>query len=219
MTLFNKTRNPYYLFGITVFSLLLATCAVAQNRSNYSYAAQKKFIPVELGQVYLGMPFKDIASKFALSKADVDGRFDFVLVTVPIQKGKVDSFSFKVQGISESDKTDCLRSETVTQKGEFGDYEEIVGRIIPEKVPKAAFIYEIDVKYNDGFDLYGLVVKTFGPTKDVYKKSDEFYIYDLQWTKTTPDKLVWLIRYFKDSRTLQLSGRITGTEWSIDDIQ
>ena len=75
------------------------TLAAAQKKAKYNYAAQKNFIPAELGRVYLGMPFNDFARQFDLKNADVgDTRFDWFLLTIPFEKGNIKGLTVKVRG-------------------------------------------------------------------------------------------------------------------------
>lgn len=205
-----------YILFTAVAAAVLCQAMLAQMLPRYKYAAQKNFIPAELGQVYLGMALTDLAAKIDLTQAEADARYGPVEVTVPFEKGPVATLMFKVHGISPDDAAKCLRPEMVTRKGEFGDYETEINRLDPSKATIGAFVYEISVRYKKDFDLRGLVQKKYGPTKDAYKKGDNGHFYDLQWSKKTTDGLTSLIRYHEETRTLQLCGIIKGTEWSVD---
>ena len=87
-----------------------------------------------------------------------------------------------------------------------------------EKIPAKGFIYAMFVDFKKDFNLKNYAVKTFGTGGEIRKSDDESHFFDIQWTKKTSDGLTWLIRSFheNDDRTLQLLGRIKGTEWSLD---
>ncbi|CAN5741236.1 hypothetical protein BH20ACI4_BH20ACI4_26220 [soil metagenome] len=53
---------------VLVFILVILSFAVAaaQKKAKYNYAAQKNFIPAELGKVYLGMPFDQNKEPFVI---------------------------------------------------------------------------------------------------------------------------------------------------------
>ena len=69
--------NTITKFAICVAAtFLLASTVIAQKTPRYSYTAQKRFIPVELGQVYIGMPFKEFASKVDLRNAEANDRIE-----------------------------------------------------------------------------------------------------------------------------------------------
>lgn len=212
-----------FAFILSVLALSFSFAA-AQKKPKYSYAAQKKFIPAQLGKIYLGMPFNEFARQIDLSKADVgDTRFDWFLLTIPFEKGNVTGLTVKIHGLSEDDKKTILRRETVKKKDADGyEYDEETDRLLVDKIPAKGFVYAIYVDFKKDFDLKNYAVKTFGQPKpeDIYKKGDEYHFFDMQWTKKTSDGLLWLVRSFHegDDRTLQLLGRIDGTEWGLDDI-
>ncbi|MEZ5344318.1 MAG: hypothetical protein R2681_02075 [Pyrinomonadaceae bacterium] len=190
------------------------------NGGKFSYAAQKKFIPKELGEVYLGMPFDKFAAKIDVRYAEVgDTRFDWFELSIPLEKGNVKRLLVRIYGLSQDDKKRILRNETVEKTDDFGDkYEDTVDRVIVEKVDGKGFIYAMYVNFEKEFDLKSHVIKTFGKDGEIRKSDDPYHFFDIQWVKKTPDGLNWLIRSFHDgdSRTLQLLGRIDGTEWGID---
>ena len=76
------------------------------------------------------------------------------------------------------------------------------------------------VDFKPNFDLKNYTVKTYGTGGEVRKADDQYQLFDIQWTKKTSDGLAWLIRSFHegDRRSLQLLGRIDGTEWGLDDL-
>lgn len=212
-------RKFVFIFFVLALSF---SFAVAQKKAKYSYAAQKKFIPSELGKVYLGMPFDEFAKQIDLSKADVgDTRFEWLSLEIPFEKGNAASLAVKIHGLSEDDKKAILRRETVKKKDEFGnEYETEIDRLIMDKIPAKGFVYAMYVEFKKDFDLKNYAIKTFGTGGDVRKPDDEYRLFDIQWIKKTSDGLMWLVRSFHegDDRTLQLLGRIDGTEWGLDDI-
>lgn len=194
--------------------LLLASVSLAQTKNKYSYLKQKQFIPAELGQVYLGMPFADFAKKIDLKQAEVDNRFGWLEATLPYAKGNVESITFKVYGLEEDDYAKFIKKVTTGKKTERGEnYEVELQMLDTAKIPAKGVVYEISLRYKKSFNLKAQAVKMFGATKDVYKKGDDFHIYDMQWTKKTTDGLVWLVRYYEETNALMLAGRIDKTEW------
>lgn len=207
------------------FVFILFICALsfsfssAQKKTKFNYAAQKSFIPEELGKIYLGMPFNEFAKQIDLSETDVgDTRFDWFLLTIPFEKGNVTALTVKVAGLTEDDKKAILRRETVRKKGDDGEEsDEEVDRLIVDKIPAKGFVYAIYVNFKNDFDLKNYALKTYGNGGKVRKAGDQYHLFDIQWTKKTSDNLTWMIRSFHegDDRTLQLLGRIEGTEWGI----
>lgn len=205
-----------FVFAFFIVTLSF-TFAAAQKKAKYSYAAQKNFIPAELGKVYLGMPFNEFAKQIDLSKADVgDTRFDWFQLTIPFEKGNVTKLTVKIAGLSEDDKKVILRRVTVKRKDASGEeYDEETDRLILDKIPSKGFVYAMYVIFKKDFNLKNYAIKTFGKNGEVRKPNDEYHFFDIQWTKKTSDGLTWLVRSFHegDDRTLQLLGRIEGTEW------
>jgi len=201
-----------------IFLVLLAAFCVtitsAQTKNKYSYLKQKQFIPAELGKVYLGMPFAEFAKQIDLKQAEVDNRYGWLEATLPFVKGNVESITFKVYGLDEEDYAKFIYKATTGKKTERNeDYEVETQMLDPAKIPAKGIVYEISLRYKKGFDLKSQAIKMFGATKDVYKKSDQNYFYDMQWIKKTTDGLVWLVRYYKETNALMLAGRIDKTEW------
>ncbi|MGE3466934.1 MAG: hypothetical protein AB7J13_08375 [Pyrinomonadaceae bacterium] len=198
--------------------VLLAVCSIS-GQAKFNYAAQKAYIPAELGRVYLGMPFDEFAKAVDLSKSDVgDTRFEWLELTLPVAKGNVESLNVRIQGLSEEDKAAMLKRETVTKKGDDGQpYETEIDRLVMSKIPAKGFVYAMYIVFKSDFDLKSYAIKKYGKG-ETRRSDDEYHFYDTQWTKKTPDGLVWLIRCFHEGkgRTLQLLGRIEGTEWAVD---
>ncbi len=205
---------------------LLAICAVmlpaetfAQRKAGYSYPAQARFIPKELGRVYLGMTLRELAKQIELKAAEIeDDRFEALAIRVPIGKGNVADIVVMVQGYDIALREAGLRVDTVKRKtNDSEEYEAEVKRPIVEKIPAKAFVYAIYVEFKPEFDLKSYVVRTYGPGK-ARSADDPYHFSDIEWTKRTSDGLLWLIRSLHegDRRTLQLLGRIKGTEWGIE---
>lgn len=209
--------------NFTILFILLVTflSVNAQNKTTYNYAAQKKLIPVELGKVYLGMPFNDFAKMFDLSESEVgDTRFDWFQLSVPIEKGNVKTLKVRIHGLTPDDKSKILKRESVVQTNEFGsEYNHKFDRLLVDKIPAKGFVYAMYIEFNSDFDLKTHVIKTYGKDGDVRKPDDPYRFYDIQWGKKSSDGLGWMIRSFHegDSRSLQLLGEIDGTEWGNDD--
>ncbi|MDQ3801814.1 MAG: hypothetical protein M3384_20510 [Acidobacteriota bacterium] len=208
-------------FAFVLLLVSIAFCggvltAAAQTKTKFSYAAQKKFIPAELGQVYLGMPFKSFAGKFDFRASEADDQFSWLQVRTPFKKGNVEEVIFRIHGLSQEEQSAVVRLDKIKVKVEDSDieYDREIKRLDAAKIPAGkGVVYEINVRYRKGFDLKSLAIKMFGATKDVYKKGDDYHIYDMQWFKKTADGLIWLVRYHEEANILQLSGRIKGTEW------
>lgn len=210
-------------FGIAFILLFLAALsASAQSKQNYSFAAQKNFIPKDLGKVYLGMPFDQFAKQFDLKNAEVgDTRFDWLELTIPVRGASVESLTVRIHGLSQDDKKAILKTETFAKKDEDGfEYDEESVKLLVDKIPPKGFVYAMYVFFKKDFDQKSFVVKTFGKDGEVRQADDEYHFFDIQWTKKTSDGLNWLIRSFHegDRRSLQLLGRIDGTEWALEDL-
>lgn len=208
-----KATNIFIMF-LLLFGLSVSSVN-AQTKAKFNYAAQKKFIPTELGRAYLGMSFKDFAKTINLQGAEADGRFQWLELEIPFDKGNAESLAVKIHGLSEEEKEILIQKRNVKRKNGTDIWEEEIKWIDVSKIPAKGFIYEIKVRFKNGFDLKSYALKMFGATKEVYKKGDEYHIYDMQWTKKTTDGLDWLVRYHEASNTLQLCGRIKETEWDI----
>lgn len=206
---------------ILIIAAILATAVQAQHTSNYNYEAQKKYIPKELGKVYLGMPFKGFANSFDLSASEVgDVRFGYLPVTFPYKKGNIVEIMFKVHGLSEQEIQSLLISDTVTENTDsngdpIGPWERKLNRIDTTKIPEKGIVYELGISFTPEFDQKTFVIKTFGKKGDVRQPDDDYHFYDIQWTPKTADGLTWLVRSFHENsnRRLRLIGLISGTEW------
>lgn len=219
--LFLRLKSSCMIQNIRLILLMIASVApfsstIGQNNPKYSYEKQKELIPSELGQVYLGMPFSDLVKKIDLGKAEANADYGWLDISVPFVKENVIYLYLKAHGIEYDKREEFLKEETIKRKEGEDEWEEKINRVITGKVPVGSFVYELSVKFKEGFDLRNYCLKKFGDTKDVYQPGDQFHIYDLQWVKTTGDGLGWLIRYHESSRVLQLIGRISGTEWGLE---
>ncbi len=205
---------------LVLFVLTFALSVSAQSRQSYSYEAQKAFIPSELGEVYLGMPFREFVKKIDVSNAEADTRFDFISLEIPFEKGGIRSLSVRIDGVNPDEKKAMRKEVEITVKDEVGEFSRTEERIDPAKVGEHGFVYALYVNFDPEFDLKSYVLKTFGDDGEVRKPDDPYHFYDIQWTTKTSDGLTWLIRSFHedDERQLQLLGRIPGTEWAIDDV-
>jgi hypothetical protein len=202
--------------SIFLLALLAFSFTAVAAQAKYNYAGQKQFIPIELGKVYLGMPFADFARQIALKECDIDNRFEWLECKEPFVKGGVESIVFKVHGLGEDEIAGMLRKVTRPGKMENGDeYEEEVQMLDAAKIPakNKGIVYQINLQYKKGFDLKKQALKMFGTAKDVHKPGDQFHIYDMQWTKKTTDGLTLLIRFYEETNALMLAGIIDKTEW------
>ena len=206
-------KNKFILF---LFLLVFAAVSVtAQTKTKFSRAAQKRFIPIELGQVYLGQPFREFARNFDLTKSEADASFGWLEVQIPYAKGSAIEVFFKIHGLSEEETAAVMRVEKIVEKGEGGEFEREVKRVDAAKIPAKGFVYEINITFKKEFDLKSYAVKTYGVAKDVNKTGESPYFYDMQWIKKTPDGLTLMIRslHAGENRTLKLIGIIDDTEW------
>lgn len=199
---------------LIVMSFLVFSSAQAQ-KPKFNYLAQKKFIPIDLGQVYLGMPFKAFAAKIPLKDVEADTRFEPLELIIPHKKGNVTGLVVRIHGLSAEEKAAIVKPGKIKDKNDLGEeYERDAELLDVSKIPAKGFVYAMYISFKDDFDLKSYVTKTFGKPGDIYKKGDNGYFYDYQWTKKTTDGLTWLVRcYFEDRKSLQLLGRIDGTEW------
>lgn len=198
---------------------MIALCAFAASAQKFSYAAQKKLIPTELGQVYLGMPFKQFAGKVPLDEAEADPRFDYLELMVPFKKGNITWLTIRIHGLNTSEKAAILKKGKVKDKNLLGeDYEREADLLDASKIPAKGFVYAMYIGFKDDFDLKTWTTAAYGTPGDIYKKGDNGYFYDHQWTRKTTDGLTWLIRayFIKDNKSLQLLGRIKDTEWDVN---
>ncbi len=197
-----------------LFTALMGIDCVAQSRPKFNYAAQKKLIPVDLGQIYLGMSFRDFAKMIDLKEAVASSRFGPLELNIPYSKGNIKNLTVRIHGLDEEETAAVTRKVIVVDKYEHGNIEREVQKLDIAKIPAKGFVYAIYILFNEDFDLKAWSMKTFGKPGDVYKEGDNGYFYDLQWTKKTADGLTWLIRcYYEENKSLQLLGRIKGTEW------
>lgn len=204
---------------ILSISFAIALCFSASYAQTYKRAAQAKFIPAELGAVYLGMPLKQFAAKMPVDGAEIDGRFDWLEITVPFKKGNVTGVTVRVHGLNAEEKASLVRKGQVTDKNDLGEtYEREADLLNAAKIPNKGIVYAMYLSFKDDFDLKGWSGRAYGRPGDVYKKGDEYHFYDHQWTRRSGDGLTWLIRAYFDEKgkSLQLLGRIKGTEWDAD---
>lgn len=207
--------------ALPCFLLTLCTCISTtgfSQKSGYNYAAQQKLIPAELGAVFLGMDLKSFTQKIKLDSADIDDRFEEVRFEyIPFKKDPIETLWVKFSGLSDEQKAALSQTVTVMAKSDYNDipYERETKRLLPFGVPAAGRLYEISLRFKEGFDLEKYAIARYGKSTDVYKKSDDYYFYDIQWVKKTADGLVWLIRYYKGTNSLKLAGRIPGSEWAL----
>ncbi len=214
-----KTSKSSSRLALTLL-VALAVSISGQTTPKYSYDAQKKFIPAELGEVYLGMPFAELVKKFDFSRSDVsDYRFGYLPVMIPFEKGNIREVYFEVHGLSESEIKPMLRQEKGMTKevndGKTFEFEKTFDRLDPAKAVDKGFLYQITVHYKPEFDLKSHVIKTFGNNGTVHDPDDEYHFYDIQWAPSTKDGLKWLIRSFHEGEghSIQLIGRIPNTRW------
>lgn len=171
-----------YSFSGFAFVLVIALAAsiAGQTKQAYSYDAQKKFIPVELGEVYLGMPFSELVKKFDFSRSDVsDYRFGYLPVTIPFEEGNVTKVYFEIHGLSESEIKPMLRSEKEIVKevddGKTFEFEKTFDRLDPTKAVDKGFLYVMTIYYKPEFNLKSHVIKTFGNNGTVREPDDEYH--------------------------------------------
>ena len=109
--------------------LLAAGTLVAQTKPVYSFAAQRMFIPSDLGKVNLGISIKAFAKEIDITKGEIDDRFEGLAIEIPFTKGNISSLTVSVAGLDEADRAALIFEENVTKRGDLGDYETTVKRI------------------------------------------------------------------------------------------
>src|SRR5690242_14537704 len=102
------------------------TAAIAQSTAKYNYAAQQKFIPGELGSVYLGIDLKAFSQKIKIDAAEVEDRFEELSLDIPYEKGNIKKIIVKFAGLTPEQKEALVKTETITEKGEYGNTEREV---------------------------------------------------------------------------------------------
>ncbi len=205
-----------------VLALAVSISASAQKKASYNYAAQRLLIPAELGKAYLGMPLKAFGKEIDLTNAEVDDRFEAVSIQIPFVKGNVTEMVVKVHGVSDADKESMVYEAKAKKKYESGEeYEATVKRLRVDKIANSGFVYAIYVSFKKDFDQKAWVLKTYGNKGSVRRPDDQYHFSDIEWTKKSTDGLTWLIRSLHegDNRSLQLLGRIPGTEWGVDGVR
>lgn len=211
--------KPFYFAILATFVIMSVVDATAQRSPKYSYAAQSRFIPKEIGRVYIGMPLRDFAKQIDLSRANIlNDRMSEIRLDVPFTKGNVAGLSVQIAGFPIDGRSEMLTDAKTTIRQETGEEFEIdVKRLRLDRIPASAFVYVYLVTYKSDFDLKAHVTKTFGKGT-VRDPNDQYHFSDIEWTKRTSDGLTWLIRslHENDARQLMLYGRIKGTEWGLE---
>lgn len=185
----------------------------AQSARKYNNASQQKLLPVELGAVFMGMDIKSFSQKIDVSKAEADDSYEWLSLDIPFVKAGITRIIVKFTGLTPEQKEAIIKTEKITEKGEFGDTEREVKRANPAALKAMGALYEISIFYKEGFDLKNYVLAKYGKPDDTYKKGDAYHLFDMQWGKTSLDKLGWLIRYYEETRALMLAARVPGSEW------
>jgi hypothetical protein len=209
-------KSGLRLILAAAIALSFAAAAFAQEMPVYRHDAQKKYIHKDIGNVYLGMPFRKFVQEFNLTRAVVgDMRFEWFELTIPLNTKKIESIRVRVHGISKQKLSRMVVSETISSD----DSETEIERLLLDRIPKEGFVYAMYIKFKPKFKLKSYALKTFGKGGLVRKADDPYHFYDIQWTKETADGLKWMIRSFHegDNRELQLLGRIDDTEWGTND--
>lgn len=193
--------------------LLIFVSANVVFGQKYSYAAQKALIPAELGKVYLGMPLRDFVKNFDLKNNRANIQFEEIKLEIPINKGNIEFIEIKAAGATTEEKQAAVKSVIVKTADGFDD--EML-KIVPEKIPAKAFVYEIYVRYKPNFDIKTFAVKTFGKQFST-DSNQQNLLYSMQWAKKSSDRLKWLIRAYDGEfpKGLMMAGRIKGTEWEL----
>jgi hypothetical protein len=204
---------------ITFCFAVLASTVSAQRAPKYSFAAQSKLIPADLGRVFLGMPLRDFAKQIDLTLANIeDDRFEELSLEIPLTKGNIAGLVVKVAGFPVEDRDEFLTEAKAIRKFEDSEFEVDVKRLRLDKIPASAFVYTFSISFKPEFDQKAYVTKLYGKGK-VRDPKDEYHFSDIEWVKTTSDGLKWLIRSLHEGeeKRLLIYGRIKGTEWAVDD--
>jgi hypothetical protein len=215
-------RQKLCLFSGVAAVLLIATVGVsAQRAPKFNFASQSRFIPKDLGRVYIGMPLKDFVKQIDVSAADIeDSRLTEIRLYIPFAKGNVTALSVQIAGFPVEGRDEMLSDAKAKRKGDDGEeYEINVKRIRLDKIPSTAFVYVYSISFKPEFDQKAYVAGLYGKGM-VRDPKDEFHFSDIEWVKRSADGLQWLIRSMHENgaRRLTLYGRVKGTEWGLDDI-
>ncbi|MDH3494971.1 MAG: hypothetical protein OEM82_15570, partial [Acidobacteriota bacterium] len=144
------------LLTIAIFAVLPAFLSA---QGTFNYAAQKSLIPKDLGKIYLGMTFKELADEIALGKAVVvNHRFEWLELLVPVKGKDVESVRIRIHGLSQEEKAVMLVSETASD----GDEDEDIERIVVSRIPKSGFVYAMYVEFRPDFNLKSWALRTYG---------------------------------------------------------
>ncbi|MGD9588898.1 MAG: hypothetical protein AB7Q37_02465 [Pyrinomonadaceae bacterium] len=211
---FRFTTSAAMLALVFSFSALAQSGPKTGKQPSYNYAAQKSFLPPDLGQVYLGMPLSAFASKIDISKAEADDRFDFLQLEVPFERGNIHGLTIRVHGLEREQMDAMLATETETRKNSDGTEYQVEMKRPRVSSIKGGVVYSMYIAFKPGYDLRYWAQKAYGKG-DIRAKDDPYHIYDQQWVKRTGDGLGWLIRAFYGEKggSLQLLGRVPGSEW------
>lgn len=209
-------RKIFQSFLTALIIMAMPSIVTAQAKPKYNYASQQKLIPAELGMIFMGMDMKAFSQKIKIDSAEAEARFEELTLDIPYKKGNIEKLSVKFTGLTDEQKAALVKTVKIT---EADGYEREVKRISVSAIKATGKLYEIDVFYKEGFDLKKYVLSKYGKPGDEYKKGDQYYIFDMQWTKVSTDKLTWLIRYHEETMVLQLAGLIPGSEWDVSGVK
>lgn len=212
-------RKIFLSFLAALIIMVSPITGTAQAKPKYNYASQQKLIPAELGVIFMGMDLKAFSQKIKINAAEIEGQFEELKLIIPFYKDNIEKIEVKFTGLGEEQKAKLVKTEKIIEKTEYGDLEREVKRISMPALMAAGKLYEIDIFFKETADLKKYVLAKYGKPAEVYKKGDQYHFFDMQWTKITSDKLVWLIRYYEETRALMLAGRISGSEWSVDEVK
>lgn len=204
--------------GIVISCLagFLAIGLAAHASPQYNYQAQRSMIPPDLGQLYLGMSLRELASKIDLKKAEASARYGPLQVEIPFSKGNVTSLMVRVHGLDDGETSALLRPDKVIKKGDdvLADIEVKIQRLEPSKISAKGIVSSMVITFKPTFDLQSFASKAYGKGEK-HPIGERHRFFDEQWITTTSDGLGWMIRAFYNGKapSLQLLGRIPGSEW------
>lgn len=215
----NLDRKFLFVLCCSLLVFAVATPMFGQRAPKYSYAAQSKLMPKDLGKVYIGMPLRDFAKQIDISKSYVeDDRFEELRLHIPFAKGNITSLIVQVAGFPVDGRSGAFSDAKIMRQEDDGEeYELDVKRPIVGKIPASAFVYVYSIGFKSTFDQKVYVTQLYGKGTERDPAAQHSFS-DIEWVKTTSDGLKWLIRSNHDNgkRNLTLYGRVKGTEWGLD---
>jgi len=140
--------RTFFLSMLSVIAVAsVQTTVHAQAAPKYNYQNQQKLLPAELGTIYMGMDLKAFSQKIKIGTAEVEDRFEELKLDIPFEKGNIKTISVKFTGLTPEQKQALVKTDTVVEKGEYGNYEREVKRLAISNIMAAGKLYEVSIVY------------------------------------------------------------------------